>query len=60
MSEKHRVMLLDDLVEKALLGPVALVTGSVPVPVGIPCRRSVGHDSHPCDTVFSYSLSPEA
>jgi hypothetical protein len=60
MGGEGRVMLFDDPIKKGLLGPVALVTASIRVPSGIPCRRSVGHDSHPCDTVLPYSLSPGA
>lgn len=51
-------MLLNNPVEKGLLGPVALVTGSRPVTFGIPCRGGERHDSRPCETVFLYSLSP--
>ena len=53
---EHRVVLFDELIEQGLLGPVALVTGSIPC--GRPGRRGVGHVSRPCDTVFSYSLLP--
>jgi hypothetical protein len=38
MGGKQRVMLFDDPVEKGLLRQVALVTVSVPNPVGTPCR----------------------
>jgi hypothetical protein len=49
-------MLVDDLIEKGLLGTMALVTTIILVPAGHPGRR-VGHDPRPCDTVFLYSLS---
>jgi len=57
MSPESRVILVDDLIEKSLLGTVALVSTSIPVPGGHPGSRSVAHDPHPCDTVFLYSLS---
>jgi len=44
MSRECRVLRFDDPTEKGLLGPVALVTGSIPVPGGHPGRRRVGHD----------------
>ena len=57
MGGEGRVVLLNNLVEKGLLWPVALVTASRPISLGIPCRGGRRHDSHPCDTVFSYSLA---
>lgn len=51
MGNECRVILVDDPIEQGLLGPVALVTGSIPVPGGRPGRRRVGHDPRPCDTV---------
>ncbi len=57
MSRERRVILVDDPIEQGLLGSVALVTGSTPVPGGHPGRRRVGHDPRPCDTMFLYSLS---
>jgi hypothetical protein len=52
-----RVVLLNNLVEKGLPWPVALVTASQPISLGISCRGGRRHDSHPCDTVYSYSLA---
>ena len=56
MSAERRVVFFDDLIEKGLLGTVALVTTSIPLPGGHPGRR-VGHDPRPCDIVFLCSLS---
>ena len=56
MGSERRVVFFDDPIEKCLLGTVALVTTGILVPGGRPGRR-VGHDSHPCDTVFLHSLS---
>jgi hypothetical protein len=40
MGDERQVVLLDDLVEKSPLGPVALVRGSAPDPLGSrTCRR---------------------
>ena len=56
MGSERRVVFFDDPIEQGLLGPVTLVTTSVLVPAGHPGRH-LGHDPHPCDTVFLYSLS---
>ena len=53
MGGKHRVMLLDNLIEKCLFGLVALVTVSAQSRTGTPCRSVVGHDPRPCDTVLA-------
>jgi hypothetical protein len=53
---ERRVILIDDLIEKGLLGTMALVTTSIPLPAGHPGRRNMGHDPRPCDTVALYSL----
>ena len=53
---EHRVMLFDDAIEQGLLGPVALVTGSLRVLGGRPGRRGVRHVSRPCDTVYLLAL----
>ena len=58
MGSERRVILVDDLIEQGLLGPVTLLTTSIPLPAGHPGRRRVGHDPRPCDIVFLYSLSP--
>src|SRR5690554_6297488 len=54
-----RVILVNDLIEKGLLGSVALVTTSIPIPAGRPGRpgRHMRHVPRPCNTVFTYSLS---
>src|SRR5690606_29111558 len=41
---------------KGLLGSVALVTTSIPIPAGRPGRH-MRHVPRPCNTVFTYSLS---
>src|SRR5690606_16352829 len=51
-----RVILVNDLIEKGLLGSVALVTTSIPIPAGRPGRH-MRHVPRPCNTVFTYSLS---
>lgn len=56
MGDEGRVVLLNNLVEQRLFGPVALVTTSIPVPGGRPGRR-VRHDPHPYSTVFLHSIS---
>src|SRR5690625_233863 len=48
--------LVNDLIEKGLLGSVALVTTSIPIPAGRPGRH-MRHVPRPCNTVFTYSLS---
>lgn len=58
MGSERRIILVDDPIEQGLLGPVTLVTTSIPLPGGHPCRRRVGHDPRPCDTVFLERLSP--
>jgi hypothetical protein len=57
MGRKQRVMLFDDPVKKGLLGSVTLVTASIPIPGGTPCRSGTCHGSRPCETVCPYSLS---
>src|SRR5690606_30138009 len=47
---------VNDLIEKGLLGSVALVTTSIPIPAGRPGRH-MRHVPRPCNTVFTYSLS---
>lgn len=47
---------MNDLIEKGLLGSVALVTTSIPIPAGRPGRH-MRHVPRPCNTVFTYSLS---
>src|SRR5574343_1426601 len=51
-----RLILVNDLIEKGLLGSVALVTTSIPIPAGRPGRH-MRHVPRPCNTVFTYSLS---
>src|SRR5699024_4342230 len=51
-----RVILVNDLIEKGLLGSVALVTTSIPIPAGRPGRH-MRHVPRPCNPVFTYSLS---
>ena len=53
MGGEGRVVLLNNLVEKGLLGSVTLVTTSIPVPGGHPGRGSVQNLSH-----FRFSGGP--
>src|SRR5690554_2696755 len=48
-----RVILVNDLIEKGLLGSVALVTTSIPIPAGRPGRH-MRHVPRPCNTVFTW------
>ncbi|MHC0225801.1 hypothetical protein ACYIRO_23845, partial [Escherichia coli] len=56
LNEPVTVILVNDLIEKGLLGSVALVTTSIPIPAGRPGRH-MRHVPRPCNTVFTYSLS---
>ncbi len=51
MRCERRVLLVNDLIEKSLLGAVTWVTTNIPIQGGHPGRR-VGHDPRPCVTVF--------
>jgi len=55
MSRERQVILVDDPIEQGLLGPVALVTGSTPVPGGHPGRRRVGHDPRTVEALRFHS-----
>jgi hypothetical protein len=57
MGSECRVILVDDPIEKGVLGTMALVTTRIPLPGGRPGRRRVGHDPRPCYTVILYSLA---
>jgi hypothetical protein len=52
---KYRVILVDDLLEQRLLGPVTLVTTNIPIPAGHPGRH-MGHVPRPCVIRFPMSL----
>ena len=55
IGSERRVVLFDDPIEKGLLGTVALITTSTPVPAGHPGRH-LGHDPRTCVSVFLESL----
>jgi len=57
MGGERRVILFNDLIEKSLLGPMALVTVSTQSHAGIPCHSGVGHRSHPCEFVLRFRLA---
>jgi len=52
---ERRVLLVNDLIEQGLLGPVTLVTTSILVPAGHPGRH-MRHDPLPCVIGFPISL----